>query len=81
MISNNLLKHSLAFISVRGLDIHTQLNIEEKILRKTSHNCVIFSHSPLELSSFIVLGFSGKKEELVNIDEVKSHNLLVRISF
>ena len=71
------LKNSLAFVSLRELDILSQLHIEEKILRKTSHNCVIFSHSPLAKSSSIVLGFSGKKEELVNIDEVKNHNLLV----
>ena len=75
------LKHSLAFISVRGVDIHSQLIIEEKILRQTSKNCVIFSHSPRALSSFIVLGFSGKKEELVNIDAVRNHNLLVLALF
>ena len=72
------MKPTLSFIRLRGLDIFSQLHIEERLLRTTNANCVIFSQSSNSDSSSIVLGFLGKKEELVDLEEVNRHNLSVK---
>jgi hypothetical protein len=66
----------ISYISLRNLDILSQLKVEECLLRHCTKNYILFSHSPLLTVSSIVLGFSGKKDVLVNIDAVKAFNVV-----
>lgn len=58
---------ALRFLSCKGLNILEQLHLEEVILRKSTENVCLFNvGSPTS----IVVGYSGKIPELLNVNEV-----------
>ena len=56
-------------VRAKGMPILKQLQLEEILLRRTPHNWLIMNKQMPGLS--IVLGFSGKVSELVDIDKVR----------
>ena len=56
-------------VRAKGMPILKQLHLEEILLRRTPHNWLILNKKMPGLS--IVLGFSGKVSELVDIDKVR----------
>lgn len=65
-------KPFLKFLALKNTSILDQLHLEEYLLRDTTHNiCLINYGSP----PAIVMGISGKVEELIHIDEAKNLNI------
>lgn len=70
-----MVKPGLKCVNLRGLNIFNQLQLEEVLLRHTSDNWLIFnSQIPLKT---IVVGFSGKILELLNVDLCSKDNVNV----
>lgn len=69
------MRSAINVIRLRNVDILQQLHIEELLLRKTNKNFCILNHG--HTGRAIVVGFSGKIPELVNIDLVKSEEVRV----
>lgn len=65
---------SICLLTLRNTPIHKQLQIEEALLRADKNNwCVVNLGSPRA----IVLGISGKKEELVDLKKAKEKDVLL----
>lgn len=64
------LKPALRILRTKGLSIFDQLILEEILLRKCQSNYFILNNEMKEKDTSIVLGFSGKIAELVNIDRL-----------
>jgi lipoate-protein ligase A len=62
-------------IRLKQHDILRQLHIEELLLRKTNKNYCLLNVGQVDRS--IVVGFSGKIPELINVDLVKNENIRV----
>jgi lipoate-protein ligase A len=62
-------KISLNVVRCRGLPIFKQLQAEEVLLRATKENWFLFNTDMMDLS--IVLGFSGKVMDLVDVEKVR----------
>jgi lipoate-protein ligase A len=72
------MRPSINVIRLHQVDILRQLHIEELLLRKTNKNfCILNVGQPVEPARSIVLGFSGKIHELLNVDLVKSEGVRV----
>jgi lipoate-protein ligase A len=71
------MKSKLKVLRLRGIDIFEQLRLEELLFRKDAQNWFIFNtNNPIPK---IVLGFSGKVGELVDIDKTRRDSIpLVR---
>lgn len=65
------MKKSLKFFSLRNVSILEQLLFEETVLRKTAENYFMFNQG--SVGTKIVLGYSGKPNELINIDLAKRY--------
>jgi hypothetical protein len=62
------------------IGILEQLKCEELLLRASQLNYFIFNFNPNALDTNIVLGFSGKANELINISNVNSFNRSIEVS-
>ena len=69
------MKKSLKFFSLRNVSILEQLLFEETVLRKTADNYFMFNQG--SVGTKIVLGYSGKPNELINIDLAKRYVPLI----
>ena len=63
----------LRYINCKGLSILHQLHFEEILLRKSNENFVIFNTNSAPTS--IVVGYSGKIQELVHLEEVAANQV------
>ena len=77
--SNKQMEKSLKVVRLRGVGILEQLVIEEVLLRKSASNYLILNSGISPKDAAIVLGFSGKITELVNVDHLMKNPIhLVR---
>ena len=68
---------SIKCVNLRGMNIFQQLQYEELLLRNTTQNWFLYNTHSQEKT--IVVGFSGKIPELVNIEKAKKDSIkLVR---
>ncbi len=65
---------TLYLLNLEGLDIFQQLQIEEALLRNDSRNFCLLNHNTTRA---IVMGISGKEQELVYVDKVKEATIPV----
>ena len=69
------MKPVINVIRLGQVNIFKQLNIEELLLRKTDRNFAIINSGHPEKT--IVVGFSGKIAELLDVEQVKAHRIKV----
>jgi len=67
------MEKSLKIVRLRGVGILEQLLMEEVLLRKSASNYLILNSGMSPKDAAIVLGFSGKITELVNVDHLKKN--------
>jgi len=67
-------KPKLKFIQTRGLNIIDQLKLEEYLLRDTKENYCLLNFGTQEA---IVMGISGKPDELIHLEECLLKNIPV----
>lgn len=62
------------FLSLKNCSIYDQLALEEALIRTNTENwCIVNDGS----EKAIVMGISGKKEELINVEKAKEKNIPV----
>ena len=64
---------TLRFINLTGVHIYDHLRYEEILFRHTKQNWMIWNRGPVQPS--IVLGYSGKVNELVNVNKSKQDGI------
>lgn len=67
-----LFKIPLKIIQLEGINIYDQLKYEEYLLRDTTDNICLINHGS---QPAIVMGISGKVDELIHIDQAKTLNI------
>jgi lipoate-protein ligase A len=66
---------SINCVNLRGKSIFDQLCVEEILLRHSNQNWYLFNHNCVKTS--IVVGFSGKIKELINLKLIKDKNIAI----
>ena len=69
------MKKALKCFNLRGVGIFEQLLFEEALLRTSKENCFVFNYG--SMGTKIVMGFSGKADELINIPLAKQDKVEV----